>query len=169
MTSASAPRWWWHSSRRSRCRIFRRSCSPRSSCRSICRRWRGDRWRSPNSLFSGRDRRVVQDGAMSGPTWGFLTNHFYVLRCIAQEPSLTLREVAERIGITERAVQRIVSELEEGGYLLRQRDGRRNRYVLREGRPRRELDATLPLRELLGFPEEGSAEQEPGTPRVLRV
>ncbi|TMA10658.1 MAG: winged helix-turn-helix transcriptional regulator [Deltaproteobacteria bacterium] len=106
---------------------------------------------------------------MSGPTWGFLTNHFYVLRCIAQEPSLTLREVAERIGITERAVQRIVSELEEGGYLLRQRDGRRNRYVLREGRPRRELDATLPLRELLGFPEEGSAEQEPGTPRVLRV
>jgi DNA-binding transcriptional ArsR family regulator len=111
----------------------------------------------------------VQDGAMSGPTWGFLTNHFYVLRCIAQEPSLTLREVAERIGITERAVQRIVSELEEGGYLLRQRDGRRNRYVLREGRPRRELDATLPLRELLGFPEEGSAEPAPSTPRVLRV
>jgi len=112
---------------------------------------------------------------MSGPTWGFLTNHFYVLRCIAQEPSLTLREVAERIGITERAVQRIVSELEEGGYLLRQRDGRRNRYVLREGRPRRELDATLPLRELLGFPEEGPAEQTPstpstpGAPRVFRV
>ena len=69
---------------------------------------------------------------MGEPTWGFLTNHFYVLRCIAQEPSVTLREVADRIGITERA-------------------GRRNRYVLREGRPRRELDAALPMRELLGI------------------
>lgn len=84
-------------------------------------------------------------------TWGFLTNHFYVLRCIAREPSATLREVAERIGITERAVQRIVAELEEAGYLLRAREGRRNRYVLREGRPRREMDAALPLRELLGL------------------
>ena len=63
----------------------------------------------------------------------------------------TLREVADRIGITERAVQRIVSELEEGGYLLRERAGRRNRYVLREGRPRRELDAALPMLELLGI------------------
>ncbi|MGZ6142947.1 MAG: helix-turn-helix transcriptional regulator [Myxococcales bacterium] len=91
---------------------------------------------------------------MSEPTWGFLTNHFYVLRCIARDPSLTLREVAERIGITERAVQRIVAELEEGGFLLRMREGRRNRYVLREGRPRRELDAALPLRELLGISDE---------------
>ncbi len=91
---------------------------------------------------------------MSEPTWGFLTNHFYVLRCIAREPSLTLREVAERIGITERAVQRIVAELEEGGYLLRAREGRKNRYVLREGRPRHELDAALPLRELLGIDDE---------------
>jgi len=88
---------------------------------------------------------------MGEPTWGFLTNHFYVLRCIAQDPSVTLREVADRIGITERAVQRIVSELEEGGYLLRERAGRRNRYVLREGRPRRELDAALPMLELLGI------------------
>ncbi|TMA41161.1 MAG: MarR family transcriptional regulator [Deltaproteobacteria bacterium] len=90
-------------------------------------------------------------GSMGEPTWGFLTNHFYVLRCIAQEPSVTLREVADRIGITERAVQRIVSELEQGGYLLRERAGRRNHYVLREGRPRRELDAALPMRELLGI------------------
>jgi DNA-binding MarR family transcriptional regulator len=94
---------------------------------------------------------------MREPTWGFLTNHFYVLRCIAQEPSITLREVAERIGITERAVQRIVAELEEGGYLQRAREGRRNRYVLREGRPRHEIDASLPLRELLGI-EDAPAE-----------
>ncbi len=88
---------------------------------------------------------------MSEPTWGFVTNHAYVLRCLALTPSLTLREVAERIGITERAVQRIVAELEGAGYLLRARDGRRNRYVVREGRPRHEMDAALPLRELLGL------------------
>jgi DNA-binding transcriptional ArsR family regulator len=93
----------------------------------------------------------VQDAGMGEPTWGFLTNHFYVLRCIAQDPSLTMHAVAERIGITERAVQRIVAELEEGGYLQREREGRRNRYLLREGRPRREMDASLPLRELLGI------------------
>jgi len=90
---------------------------------------------------------------MSEPTWGFVTNHFYVLRCIARDPSLTLREVAERIGITERAVQRIVAELEEGGYLVRAREGRRNRYVIREGRPRHDLDAGLRLREWLGLDE----------------
>jgi DNA-binding transcriptional ArsR family regulator len=88
---------------------------------------------------------------MSEPTWGFVTNHAYVLRCLALEPGLTLREVAERIGITERAVQRIVAELEEGGYLFRAREGRRNRYVIREGRPRHALDGPLPLRELLGL------------------
>jgi DNA-binding MarR family transcriptional regulator len=90
---------------------------------------------------------------MGEPTWGFLTNHFYVLRCLARDPSMLLREVAERIGITERAVQRIVSELENAGFLVRAREGRRNRYVIREGRPRRELDAALPLRELLGLDE----------------
>jgi DNA-binding MarR family transcriptional regulator len=88
---------------------------------------------------------------MSEPTWGFVTNHAYVLRCLSREPSLTLRQVAERIGITERAVQRIVAELEEALYLRRTREGRRNRYVVREGRPRHELDAALPLRELLGL------------------
>ena len=74
---------------------------------------------------------------MSEPTWGFLTNHAYVLRCLAGSPELTMREVAERIGITERAVQRIVAELEEGGYLVRAKEGRRNRYLVREGRRRR--------------------------------
>ena len=88
---------------------------------------------------------------MSEPTWGFVTNHLYVFRMVAREPTVTLREVAERIGITERAVQRIIAELEEGGYLSREREGRRNRYVVREGRPRRALDAGLPLREILGL------------------
>ena len=88
---------------------------------------------------------------MTEPTWGFVTNHAYVLRCLAHEPGLTLREVAGRIGITERAVQRIVAELEGAGYLLRAREGRRNRYVVREGQKRHPLDAALPMRELLGL------------------
>ena len=88
---------------------------------------------------------------MSEPTWGFVTNHAYVLRCLAQEPGLTLREVAGRIGITERAVQRIVAELEEAGYLMRAREGRRNRYLVREGRLRHALDSALPMREILGL------------------
>ena len=100
---------------------------------------------------------MQKSSCMAEPTWGFLTNHFYVLRCIAQKPSLTLREVSERVGITERAVQRIVSELEGGGYLLRQRAGRRNRYVLCEGPPRRDLDTSLPMRELLGITEQSQA------------
>jgi hypothetical protein len=91
------------------------------------------------------------------PAWGFLTNHFYVLHSIASDPERTLREIAGRVGITERAVQRIVAELEDGGFLVRQREGRRNRYVLREGAPRHELDVSLALGELLGLD---------GSPRV---
>jgi len=97
---------------------------------------------------------MMQDVLMSEPTWAFLTTHAYVLRCLSLFPMLTLREVAERIGITERAVQRIVAELEREGYLVRTREGRRNRYELREGKPRRPLDPSLPLRELLGLPGE---------------
>lgn len=69
--------------------------------------------------------------------WTFLTNHAHVLLCIAQDPETVLREVATRVGITERAVQRIVAELEADGYLVRERIGRRNRYV---------VTADLPLR-----------------------
>jgi hypothetical protein len=60
--------------------------------------------------------------------WTFLSNHFHVLLLVAREPQITLREVADRVGITERAVQRIVADLEAGNYLDRERLGRRNRY-----------------------------------------
>ncbi len=63
--------------------------------------------------------------------WTFLTNHAHVVVCIAQEPASTMREIAARVGITERAVQRIVAELVEAGYLVREKDGRRNRYLIR--------------------------------------
>lgn len=71
------------------------------------------------------------------PGWTFLTNHSHVLLCLTQEPQPPLREVAQRVGITERSVQRIVADLEEGGYLVRQRNGRRNVYEIRHGTPLR--------------------------------
>ena len=67
--------------------------------------------------------------------WMFLSNHAHILICIAQEPEVRLHEVAARVGITERAVQRIVADLEEGGYLSRKRKGRRNHYELHADRP----------------------------------
>ena len=65
--------------------------------------------------------------------WAFLTNHAHVLLCLRRDPTARMRDVAAAVGITERAAQRIVAELEEDGYLSRTRDGRRNRYVLHHG------------------------------------
>jgi DNA-binding MarR family transcriptional regulator len=63
-------------------------------------------------------------------TWTFLTNHAQVLLCLAEEPDIRLRDVAERVGITERATQRILAELVEAGYVQTERVGRRNRYTV---------------------------------------
>jgi DNA-binding IclR family transcriptional regulator len=63
-------------------------------------------------------------------TWTFLTNHAQVLLCLAEAPDIRLREVAERVGITERATQRILAELVEAGYVKTERVGRRNRYTV---------------------------------------
>jgi hypothetical protein len=60
--------------------------------------------------------------------WKFLTNHAHVLLCVAHEPEIRLREIADAVGITERAAHRIIAELEEGGYITRARKGRRNLY-----------------------------------------
>lgn len=67
----------------------------------------------------------------------FLTNHAHALVCIARDPGLRLRDVAERVGVTERAAQRIVTELVGAGYLERRREGRRNVYRVRSDRPMR--------------------------------
>ena len=64
--------------------------------------------------------------------WTFLTNHAQVLLCIANDPDIRLRDVAETVGITERAAQRIVVDLAEAGFLERERHGRRNRYLINE-------------------------------------
>ena len=69
----------------------------------------------------------------NGKSWRFVTNHTQVLLCIARDPDVRLRDVAEMVGITERAVQRIVADLVEAGFLQRERVGRRSRYVIDRG------------------------------------
>jgi DNA-binding IclR family transcriptional regulator len=62
--------------------------------------------------------------------WAFLTNHAQVLVCIAHDPGVRLRDIGERVGITERAAHRIVAELAAAGYITRRRHGRRNHYTI---------------------------------------
>ena len=70
--------------------------------------------------------------------WSFLTNHARVLMCIARDPGARLRDIAAGLGITERSAYGIVTELAEAGYVVKQKDGRRNRY---------QIQAHLPLPE----------------------
>jgi DNA-binding MarR family transcriptional regulator len=62
--------------------------------------------------------------------WRFVTNHTQVLLCIARDPNVRMRAIAESVGITERAAQRIVRDLTESGFVKRERVGRRNRYLV---------------------------------------
>jgi DNA-binding Lrp family transcriptional regulator len=79
----------------------------------------------------------AKPAARTEPAWTFLTNHAHVLLSLASNAELRLRDVAERVGITERAVQRIVADLEEAGYLTRVRSGRRNEYQVHAHKPLR--------------------------------
>ena len=94
---------------------------------------------------------AATDGAgHSSGSWTFLTNHAHVLACIAAEPGVRLRDVAVRVGITERAAQRIVADLVAEGYLERERVGRRNVYRTHLERPlRHPLDAHASVAALL--------------------
>jgi predicted ArsR family transcriptional regulator len=77
---------------------------------------------------------------MSSPEsrrWHFVTSHTQVLLCLQRNPRVRLRDIAETVGITERAAQRIVSDLVDAGYVSRQREGRRNHYVLNRDVPMR--------------------------------
>jgi hypothetical protein len=84
--------------------------------------------------------------------WSFLTNHARVLLCIARDPGVRLREIAASLGMTERSVYGIVTDLTTAGYVVKQKDGRRNRY---------QIQAHLPL------PEPGS--RTPAIGEVLAV
>jgi len=73
---------------------------------------------------------VTNDSADHWPSWTFLTNHAHVLVCLTGDPDLRGWEIARRVGITERGVQKIVADLVQEGYLTRERVGRRNRYTV---------------------------------------
>ena len=75
---------------------------------------------------------------MAAANWSFLTSHARVLLCIAHDPGVRLRDIAARLSITERSAYGIVTELAEAGYVIKQKDGRRNRY---------QIQAHLPLPE----------------------
>jgi DNA-binding IclR family transcriptional regulator len=75
------------------------------------------------------------------PSWGFLTSHARVLLCIAHDPGVRLRDIAASLGITERSAYGMVTDLAEAGYVVKQKDGRRNRY---------QVQAHLPLPESAG-------------------
>ena len=74
----------------------------------------------------------MQSSSANKPAWTFLTNHSHVLVCLVRDPGVRLKEVAVRVGVTERAVQRIVAELEAAGIITRTREGRRNTYAVDE-------------------------------------
>ena len=84
--------------------------------------------------------------------WGFLTTHARVLVCIAHDPGARLRDIAATLGITERSAHGIITDLAEAGYVVKQKDGRRNRY---------QIQAHLPLAE--------PATREPAIGEVLAV
>ena len=87
---------------------------------------------------------------LSSSGWTFLTNHAQVLLCIAEDPDARIRDIAARVGITERATQRIVTELETDGYLSHSRVGRRNHYRVHTDQPlRHRLTPSLQVETLL--------------------
>lgn len=88
----------------------------------------------------------------AGKEWTFLTNHAHVLLSIARDPGARLRDVAAAVGITERATQSIVADLEAGGYLHHERIGRRNRYTINPvGRFRHPAEADHHIGDLLAL------------------
>lgn len=79
-----------------------------------------------------------------------MSNHAHVLICLARNPGAVLREVADQVGITERSVRNILDDLEDAGFVLREREGRRNRYVLALDLPlRHPLEAHRSIGDLL--------------------
>ena len=73
--------------------------------------------------------------------WSFLTKHAQALVCIADDPGVRLRDIATAVGITERSAYGIVDDLTSAGYVVKDKDGRRNRY---------QIQAHLPLKEPIG-------------------
>ncbi|MEO1060626.1 MAG: winged helix-turn-helix domain-containing protein [Actinomycetota bacterium] len=97
---------------------------------------------------------MEQDGSGTDrpSTWTFLSNHSHVLICLARDPEARLIDIAEAVGIRERAVRRIIADLVESGYVERRRVGRRNSYDLHLDRPlRHQLELGHEVGELVGL------------------
>jgi DNA-binding MarR family transcriptional regulator len=93
---------------------------------------------------------ATADYGKASSVWTFLTNHAHVLAVLYLNPQKVLREVAIEVGITERAVQRIIQDLEEGGFIERERVGRQNRYrILKGQRLRHPIEAHRKIGDLL--------------------
>lgn len=100
----------------------------------------------------------------SASTWTFLTNHAHVLVCIAEDPGARGRDIAARVGITERAVQAILADLVTDGYVTRTRVGRRNRYTLHVDQPlRHPLERDRTVGQLLAGVGRPGAERHAGS------
>ena len=91
--------------------------------------------------------KLIQESGTVATSWTFLTNHARVLLCISRDPGIRLRDIASSVGVTERSAYAIVQDLAEAGYIIKDKDGRRNRY---------RIEADLPL------PEPSSQERTVG-------
>jgi predicted transcriptional regulator len=89
---------------------------------------------------------VAYPAAVKPGEWTYLSNHGHVLVCLARDPDVRMRDVADAVGITERAVQQIVHDLVSEHYVEKEKLGRRNRYrVVRSAHFRHELEADVSL------------------------
>ena len=103
-------------------------------------------------MSNARDTSSHGQRGSSGTRWTFLSNHAHVLLLLAKDPDLRLREIAEQVGITERAVQRIVTDLEQDRYIEREKVGRRNRYRVHPELPlRHPLEAHRKIASLISL------------------
>ena len=95
--------------------------------------------------------------------WSFLTNHARALVCIARDPGVRLRDIADALGVTERRAFGIVNDLAEGGYVVKEKDGRRNRYRIQHHLPLRAVvDREATIGEVLGVLVDGTAAEKVG-------
>ena len=109
-----------------------------------------DRFGGMHAPEQAKVEQAMTTAAETSNRWTFLTNHAHVMIILHNEPDLVLREVALRVGITERAVQRITQDLEAEGFILRQRIGRKNHYQVMTNLPlRHPIEAHRTLGDLL--------------------
>ena len=106
--------------------------------------------KSPAKKNARQTQTIGNASAEHASRWTFLTNHAHVLAVLDSNPEIVLRQVAACVGITERAVQRIIQDLEECGFIKRERVGRQNRYRVRKSQPlRHPIEAHRTIGDLL--------------------